>query len=374
MKLFLAAIEPASFDLRDIIQFPGPRHNPLGPWIALYPPLYNHWANSTQIAIWVLSPPSVDGSLVLTSLSFRLPVFVLDLAIAIILYYLAKRMASAVEGRLACLVWFANPLCFFGIELLGVPDVAATFLVTVALALLLSRRAVLGGAVLGIAIWFKFYPFLLLPPVLLYAHSHGISRRSKFAVLCFGLLGLVSYLSWTYTSDFFFLTNYTPLTQPLPFIAGAGTVNSATFVLIFFYCLLGVFAKKTKDLIAMLLPALLVYYAVSNPYPQYLIWAMPLMALDIALVNRSRSLLFVIFNALSFAQWIFTSSAFLTPSSYSLLLFSLAGVSSGFLLSESYSYTLLMPIVSSSFFAVVLFYALDVGRSWFNVASEGQKL
>jgi hypothetical protein len=188
------------------------------------------------------------------------------------------------------------------------------------------------------------------------------------------LLGLVSYLSWTYTSDFFFLTNYTPLTQPLPFIAGAGTVNSATFVLIFFYCLLGVFAKKTKDLIAMLLPALLVYYAVSNPYPQYLIWAMPLMAFDIALVNRSRSLLFVIFNALSFAQWIFTSSAFLTPSSYSLLLFSLAGVSSGFLLSESYSYTLLMPIVSSSFFAVVLFYALDVGRSWFNVASEGQKL
>ncbi len=71
--------------------------------------------------------------------------FVLDLAIAIILYYLAKRMASAVEGRLACLVWFANPLCFFGIELLGVPDIAATFLVTVALALLLSRRAVLGG-------------------------------------------------------------------------------------------------------------------------------------------------------------------------------------------------------------------------------------
>lgn len=137
VKLCLSAIEPASFDLRDIIKFPGSRHNPLGPWITLYPPLYNQWAtNSTQVAIWVSSPPSLNANVLLTSLSFRLPVLALDLATAIVLYHIARRMASAVEGRLVSLMWFANPFCLFGIELLGVPDVAATFLVVVALGLL----------------------------------------------------------------------------------------------------------------------------------------------------------------------------------------------------------------------------------------------
>ena len=252
VKVVLAAIEPASFDLRDIVRFPGTRHNPLGPWIMLYPPLYNYSVtNSTQLAVWLVSsPPTTDVNMLLTSLLFRLPVFVLDLATAIILYYVAKKMASTVEGRLASLLWFANPFCLFSIELLGVPDVAATFLVTVALALLLSRRAVIGGAVLGIAIWFKFYPILLLPPILLYTYSHGISRRSRLTILCFGLLGLASYLSLSNTSNFYFLTNYTPITQPLPFITGPSTVNGSGFVLVFFYCLLGLFAKRSKDLIA----------------------------------------------------------------------------------------------------------------------------
>jgi len=32
---------------------------------------------------------------------------------------------------------------------------------------------------------------------------------------------------------------------------------------------------------------------------------------------------------------------------------------------ESYSTALLLPLVSSCFFAVVLAYAIDVGRSWY---------
>jgi hypothetical protein len=137
------------------------------------------------------------------------------------------------------------------------------------------------------------------------------------------------------------------------------------------------FAKNTKSLIALLLPTLLVYYAVSNPAPQYIIWALPLMALDVALVDRSRAYLFATFCILAFANWFFASSAFLTPSGYSLLMVPLGGndlpsYSQAItqLLDNSAVVNLLLPLVSSALFACVLAYAIDVGRTWFRSAKE----
>jgi hypothetical protein len=162
----------------------------------------------------------------------------------------------------------------------------------------------------------------------------------------------------------------------MPFIAGFSAVNGSAFVLIFFYCLLGLFAKKNRNLLAVLIPTFLVYYAVSNPYPQYLIWALPLMTLDIALVKSSRAIIFAIFNALAFAQWFFISSGFLTPSGYSLLMIPLGGnvlpwyssvVTS---LLESYSSSLLLPLVSSGLYACFIVYAIDLARSWFGFSSS----
>jgi len=376
-KLLLSAIEPASFDIRDTIALNSSYRNPLGPWIALYPPLYGHITNSTQLQTWLFTPPpNMDVNMQLTSLLFRLPVFAFDLATAVVLYYTVKKLASPTEGRLASLVWFLNPFSMFAVELLGVPDVVATLLIVVAFGLLVSRRPILSGVAIGIGVWVKFFPILLLPPLLLYARMNGLARRIQAAVFCLGLTGLAGYLSWILPFGSYYMTLYTPVTQPMPFIAGFSAVNGSAFVLIFFYCLLGLFAKKNNSLLAVLLPTLLVYYAVSNPYPQYLIWALPLMALDVSLVKRSRALLFVLFNAFAFAQWFFTSSGFLTPSGYSLLMIPLGGdvvpwysrlVTS---LLENYSSILLLPLVSSGLYACLLVYAADIARSWFGFSSN----
>jgi len=372
VKLVLSTIEPASFDIRDIIGLINSPRNPLGPWIALYPPLYGQITNSTQLQAWLLTPPpSMDTNMQMLSLLFRLPVFALDLATAVVLYCTVKRLTSPVEARIASLLWFVNPFTTLAIELLGVPDVLATFFVVLAFGLLVSQRPILSGMAIGLGVWVKFFPILLLPPILLYAHSNGISRRNQAAILCLGVIGLASYLSWIFPFGSYYLTAYTPVTQPMPFIAGISAVNGSAFVMIFFYCLLGLFAKKNRSLLAVLLPTLLIYYAVSNPYPQYLIWALPFMALDIALVKRSRALLFAIFNVLAFLQSFFTSSGFLTPSSYSLLMIPLGGdflpwysraVTS---LLENYSSILLLPLVSSGLYACLLVYAADIARSWF---------
>jgi uncharacterized membrane protein len=374
LKIFLSAIAPASFDLRDIVKLAGSAHSPIGPWIALYPPLYGQTgSNLSQLQPWLVQPPSVQ----LMSLLFRLPVFAFDVATAIVLYYVAKKTASQIEGRLAFYLWFANPFSLFSIELLGVPDVAATFFVVLAFWLFLSNRPLYGALALALGTWIKFFPILLLPPLMLFGYLNGVSGRRIAAALSIGLIGLAGYLSWlfpiggSFFSSIFYLTNYTPVTQPFPFIYGPSAVNGSAFILIFFYCLLGLFWKKPKNLIGILLPTFLVYYAVSNPYPQYLIWAMPLMALDIALLKRRRVILFAIFYTLAFAQWFFTSSAFLTPSGYSLLMIPLAERNPSWYVHaitsflESYPVALLLPLVSSSFFACVLIYAVDVARSWF---------
>src|SRR5208283_3596116 len=104
VKLVLSAIEPASFDIRDIIGLISSHRGPLGPWIALYPPLYGQITNSTQLQAWLLTPPpSMDTNMQMLSLLFRLPVFALDLATAVVLYCTVKRLTSPVEARIASL-------------------------------------------------------------------------------------------------------------------------------------------------------------------------------------------------------------------------------------------------------------------------------
>ena len=323
----------------------------------------------------------MDLSMQLISLLFRLPIFIFDLATAIALYYAGKTMASPIEGRLASLIWFANPLSLLSIELLGVPDVVPTFLVLVAVILLISRRPLLCGVCLGVSVWIKFYPILLLPPLLLYAHTHGVSWRRKSAIMVPGLVGLVGYLSWILLPfGLTYLRNYTPVTQPLE-VVGGFVVNGMAFALIFFYCLVALFAKRI-NLIALLLATLLVFYFSSSLtiyHLQYLTWSFPLMALDIALLKRSRAVLFVIFNALAFALSFFVSSAFLTPSGYSLVMIPLGGSNLPWYsqavttLLQSFSVTLLLPFVSSSLVACILVYVVDLARSWFDIGTAGHQ-
>ena len=375
-KLVLSLVVPASYDLRDMIMLFGSGHNPVGPWIALYPPLYNQSTYTLeQLAAWSSTAPSgMSFSLQLVSLLFRLPVFAFDVATAIAIYYAGRRMASAVGGRWASLLWFVNPYSLFSIELLGVPDVVATFLVVMTFLFLISNRHVLTGVFLGLGVLVKFYPILLLPPLLLYAHAKGASWKNTMSVLSLALLGLLGYIGWIFPFGLTYLTHYTPVTQPLPFITGENVVNGAALGLILFYCLLGLFVRKQKTLLSLLLLTLLVYYALSNPYPQYLIWAMPLMALDVtSLAGRGRRVLFGIFYALAFAQWFFLSSAFLTPSGYSLLMIPLGGNNVPWYSQaigrffDSPLHGLFLPMISSGVYASVLIYAADLTRSLFGI-------
>ena len=195
LKIVLSAIEPASSDLLDIVKLAA-TNSPVGPWIALYPPLYGVTSsNFTALQQWALQPPGPQ----IVSLSFRLPVLAFDIATAIALYYVARKENSPTRGRLALLLWFINPFSLISIELLGVPDVAATFFVVLTFFFFVSNRPLSGAVALAIGTFFKFFPILLLPPLLLYAHARGASTSRVVVALSIELIGLAGYLSWLRT-------------------------------------------------------------------------------------------------------------------------------------------------------------------------------
>jgi hypothetical protein len=369
-KLLLCAVVPPSFDMLTIAKLVQ-SHAALGPMIILYPAAY-YSSNATLLQSWLFAPPiPVNVDYWAISLLFRLPLLLLDAGTGVLIYFFVRTNGGPLKARVACLIWFANPYPFLATELLGVPDILATLLLLTAFVLLLWRRPVLAAIFLGLAVWVKFYPILLLIPVLLFEHYSGFSRRNKLAMLCFGVAGLCGYLLWISPNLYQYVTTYTPVTQPIELLGGESTVNGTALILVLFYFLIAKFRVELKNIIHVSVATILVYFAVSSPRPQYLTWIMPLMIIDLTVWNRSRRWLFSVFYVLAFAEWFLTSPGLVTPSGYSLLLIPLVGGNAVATFLESYSTITITQVVSSSFYASLLLYLLDIIRTWFSSESQG---
>jgi len=272
------------------------------------------------------------------------------------------------------LVWFLNPFSFFGVELLGLPDVLCILLVALSFLLLVSERPFLSAVAIGLGAFVKLFPIFLLPPLLIYMHLNDVRRNILLAATFVGILGFLGYLAWVLPSGFEYLVIPTPVTQVILFVGGiANTVNPVTFGMFGFYCLQLIFAKKGGPL-PMFLAVLLAYYLLAAPGPQYMIWLLPLIAVDIASADRLKALVISALLAFVFSQWFLVSSAFLTPSSYSLLMFPLGGENLpslsrviGSFLDSHLVAIIILPLVSSATFAMLLAYSVEQIRLWFSV-------
>jgi len=374
-KIILSAVAPASNDLRNIIALVASGQAPIGPWVTLYPPLYNQTAsNAGQLQSWALTASlGSDPGLALLSLLFRLPVFLLDLATMIVLFYIGRKMKSPAKGRLMGLVWFLNPFSFMGVELFGLPDVACVFLIALSFLLLVYEQPLLSAAALGLGAYIKLFPILLLPPLLIYMHLNGAKRRNILCAAAVGVLGFLGYFAWVLPYGFTYLTTSTPVTLLIPFFGGIqNTVNQVTFGMFALYSLLFMFTKKASAL-PPFLTTLVAYFILAMPGPQYIIWLLPLIAVDVAFADRLKVFVVSALLAFAFLQWFLVSSAFLTPSGYSLLMFPLGGttvpsyaIAIGNFLDSSLVGIIILPLISSATFACLLAYAAEQVRVWFS--------
>jgi hypothetical protein len=383
VKALLSFIAPASYTLKDIVAWIDGSVS-LGPWIALDAQIYHLWRYVAMSSVpaaswWSAAPGAMSMDLQLLSFFLRLPSFILDIGVAIALYLLVTKYASPAQARFASLLWFLNPYTVLAVEMLAVPDIAVAFLTVLSVIFLYRQRVVTASVFLAVGITIKLYPILLLPPILVYCRSRlRTSQKSELALVFISLLGLAGYLLWDFqlgaTLVVYVLTEYTPVTQPMSALFEhivATSISPAAFALIGLYFSIWLLGKRAS-ISDTILPTFLIYYVFSDPYPQYYVWALPFMILDVALLKRRHSAILTVFFAAVVADWFVSSAGFLTPSGYSLLLFPLNGQNLpwysqaiGSFLKSSATNVLLMPLLYSGLAALTFIYALEVIRQWF---------
>ncbi len=304
--------------------------------------------------------------------------FVFDVAITVTLYLMVSRLASLRKARATSILWFLNPFAMFAIELLGVPDVIATLLTLLAVSFLVRKHEIVAGTLLAGGIWIKLFPILLIPPVFLYAKERLKTSVKSLSIMGgITLSGLAAYLSWVFPTGEFSLapfTSYSPITQPMSAMfvfAPPSYISAASVALVILYFTMWLFAKRISGITDTILPVLLVYYTFSNPYPQYFLWVLPFLTLDVILVKRERLKFLVITLCLALGAWFIENSGYLTPSGYSLFLIPLEGKNlpwytqliDSFLKSPAAG--LVEPLLFSALYASIFIYALEVARGWF---------
>jgi hypothetical protein len=383
VKALLSFVAPASYTLKDIVAWIDGSVS-LGPWIALDAQIYHFWRSLTMSSVpaagWWLAPPSaMSVDLQLLSFLLRLPSLILDIGVAVALYFLVRKYASPPQARFASLLWFLNPYTVLAVEMLAVPDIAAAFLTVLSVIFLYRQRVVTASVFLAVGITIKLYPILLLPPILVYCRNRlRTSQKSELALVSVSMLGLAGYLLWDFqlgaTLVVFVLTEYTPVTQPMSALFEnivATSISPAAIALIGLYFSIWLLGKRAS-ISDTILPTFLIYYVFSDPYPQYYVWALPFMILDVTLFKRRHLALLTVFLVAVVSDWFLSSAGFLTPSGYSLLLFPLAGRNLpwysqviGSFLKSSATNVLLMPLLYSGLAALTFIYALEVIRQWF---------
>jgi hypothetical protein len=370
-------VVPVSFDLRAIFLMATGQIQVWGPWTFVEGQMLSLWQLLTQTTsipqVWWNSPPfSMPIALQFLSLMLRLPALVSDLAVGSVLYLMVNKASSIEHARFASLLWFLNPYTLFAVEILGVPDAAATLMVVFASLLIMHKRTVLSGIAFGGGVALKLFPLLLLPAFLILP-SGVRDRGRRYGVLwvLFALLGSLAYLAWA-MPELRAPTGYSPIAQPLDafFTALPATkisISLAAFVIVCFWTY--EFAKGRNLVISdLVLPILLIYFTFSDPYPQYFTWALPFLILDVALVERRHIVHLVTLEGVLFANWFFFSQGFLAPNNYSFLLFPLRGTAlpqySLAIQSFLRTSTLMYLLLNAALYATTLIYSIEIARGW----------
>ena len=381
-KLFLTAVVPPSYDLRDIY-FLATTQITVVPWIFVESAMIGVWKavahpNSIPLGWYTTSPFSMPIETRFLLLLLRFPVFASDIACLAILYRVVSVLWTAERARLASLLWFLNPYTFLAAESLAVPDIAVVFFTLLAFLLMVRGRAVFSSLALGIGVALKLYPILLVPAFLAFALTDPRHTRwAKAALVLLPLTGLGGYLAWAMPQGLSegAMLNYDPVSQPMTALFSAipgSRVSLVAIVLVILYYATFKFAKgKQIPLNSLVSPIFLLTYTFSDPAPQYFLWVIPFLTIDVAFGGRARRAGLTAMLSFVLAVWFMVSAGFLTPSGYSFLLFPLQGrnlpeysVAITTFLNGSFAFLLTL-VLQAALHSTTLVYAIEVFRGWF---------
>ncbi len=171
MYIWLKSGELGLKDL-NIYKFSNPVNYPWG--FYAYPPGWLYW---------LIMVSMIGGSIGLKIFLTKLPIILSDIGIALILYRLARELDLDEKQSIAVVaLWLFNPITYFVSSFWGMFDSIAVLFQMLAIYLLLKKRYVLAGVMIGAGAAVKVLPALLILPLAVYLWKRGEDLFKNFGV------------------------------------------------------------------------------------------------------------------------------------------------------------------------------------------------
>jgi len=268
----------------------------LGPFV--YPPLAYFFFGSIFPLIRALAGPAFGQWLAMGNEAVAVPHIFRYLFLIKLLPFafeflvgglLVKILKNSRERQLALLFWFFNPVNIYAVILMGQFDVVPAFFTLLALYWAVGQKKPLWGAVaLGIGGAMKSYPLLFLPFLAIVC---GRDWRQQIKLFILGVAPYVIFtLPFVTSPSFRADTLISGLSQRM-FLLGLDIgfgerILVVLLALVILFLLAAWRSGSKQDLAAYFLAVPLFLLAGSHFHPQWLIWAMPFLAIFIAKENK----------------------------------------------------------------------------------------
>lgn len=162
MYIWLKSGELGLKDL-NIYKFNNPVSYPWG--FYAYPPGWLYW---------LIVVSMLGGSMGFKLFLVKLPIILSDIGIGLLLYRLARDLdLDEKRSIIVVALWLFNPITYFISSFWGMFDSIATLFQMLAIYLILKKRYVLGGVMIGVGAAVKILPALLILPLAVYLWKRG---------------------------------------------------------------------------------------------------------------------------------------------------------------------------------------------------------
>lgn len=259
--------------------------------IFIYPPLTYYTLGFFRILIKPLADPNLIPWLManLDSLHsypklfehlflFKLPYLFIDVGLA---FLLTTFFDDVKKKRLAFMLWMFNPVAIYVSFMIGQLDLLPVFFSVLALYFYRKKKGYLAMLSMGIAASYKMYPLFLILP-LAFLISNKFKERVK--LIAAGIFPFVFFIAPYITSSAFRGMVFSPKSQKMLFMGWALSGAEVVYPFVLFLSIIIFFSYYQKRKISPLsyfLAILLLVFSVTHFHPQWFLWVVPFLVLEL---------------------------------------------------------------------------------------------
>ena len=293
--------------------------------IFIYPPLTYYTLGLFRILVKPLADPKLIPWLMVNLGSlhsyprlfehlflFKLPYLFFDVGLA---FLLTEFFDDRKKKRLAFALWMFNPVAIYVSFMIGQLDLLPVFFSVLALYFYKKKKNYLSMISMGIAASYKMYPlFLILPLAFLISDKFKERVKLTFA----GIFPFIFFIAPYLSSSAFRSMVFSPKSQKMLFMNWPLSGAEVVYPFVFFLSIITFFSyyqKRKFFPLPYFLAILLLIFSVTHFHPQWFLWVVPFLVLELVENNFEN----IILTLVIFFGWL--SLTFLFEPSLSFGLF-----------------------------------------------------